>query len=576
MRFLRLIGVAMMVLALRFSMEGADLSQLLDANTFSKVRYAESHPGDPTRGELLVKDQTKLACAVCHLVYGREINKGAPNLFGVGDKFEFEDLVLAVERPSESILPGFESVEIETSEGQTFTGTLKRVSKAGYVLSTATGKDETISFDQIVRKRESKLSLMPEGLTAGLSKEEYADLFAFLTSLKTDQLDGLKGEEQSAAIQIAKNPVQLEPFIDAELSFIGPVWMSPLPEREGGFVVLEHELGKVWRLNRKESNEEKKLFFDLGSEVEMAADGLVGIAFHPNYHYNRRYFLKYNTKEGDQLKTVIEERVATRDSREDSGKTARRLLEVDQPANNHNGGCLVFGPDGYLYAAFGDGGPQRDPNGFSQSFSDLKGSMIRVDVDSRYHGKPYGIPRDNPFISRHESDSLSFPEIWAFGFREPWRFSFDRETGELWLGDVGQSSYEEVSLIRKGRNYGWNVMEAFQEFSDEYRRPDETFSPPVFAYSRKLGTSVTGGYVYRGQKDSPLYGYYICGDHESRRLFALKMGADRLEDVWELGFAPQRITSFCETNSGELLLLGYQGMIYRMKLSEVKLVPRFQ
>ena len=435
---------------------------------------------------------------------------------------------------------------------------------------------DSFAVDRNVRKRESKLSLMPEGLTAGLSKEEYADLFAFLTSLKTDQLDGLKGEEQSAAIQIAKNPVQLEPFIDAELSFIGPVWMSPLPEREGGFVVLEHELGKVWRLNRKESNEEKKLFFDLGSEVEMAADGLVGIAFHPNYHYNRRYFLKYNTKEGDQLKTVIEERVATRDSREDSGKTARRLLEVDQPANNHNGGCLVFGPDGYLYAAFGDGGPQRDPNGFSQSFSDLKGSMIRVDVDSRYHGKPYGIPRDNPFISRHESDSLSFPEIWAFGFREPWRFSFDRETGELWLGDVGQSSYEEVSLIRKGRNYGWNVMEAFQEFSDEYRRPDETFSPPVFAYSRKLGTSVTGGYVYRGQKDSPLYGYYICGDHESRRLFALKMGADRLEDVWELGFAPQRITSFCETNSGELLLLGYQGMIYRMKLSEVKLVPRFQ
>jgi hypothetical protein len=119
-------------------------------------------------------------------------------------------------------------------------------------------------------------------------------------------------------------------------------------------------------------------------------------------------------------------------------------------------------------------------------------------------------------------------------------------------------------------------MEAFHEFSNEYRREEETFSPPLFAYSRKLGTSVTGGFVYRGLEDSPLYGYYICGDHESRRLFALKKGNDRLEDVWELGFAPQRITSFCETNSGELLLVGYQGMIYRMKLSDVELVPRFR
>jgi putative heme-binding domain-containing protein len=576
MRLLRRIGLTVIVLAMIAPLEGADLSQLLDANTLEKVGYSISHPGDSARGKILIEDQSKLGCAVCHLVYGREINKGAPNLSGVGDKFRFEDLVLAVERPSDSILPGFESVEIETKGGEIVTGTLKGVGKRGYILSTAMGKDETISFDQVAHKRESKLSLMPEGLTAGLSKEEYANLFAFLASLKTDQLDGLSGAAQSAEIQIVKNPVRLEPFIGPELSFVGPVWMSPLPGRESEFVVLEHELGKVWRLVKGESGDEKKLFFDLGVEVDMAADGLVGIAFHPNYHYNRRYYLKYNTKVGEQLKAVIEERVATRDSRQDSGKIARRLLEVDQPANNHNGGCLVFGPDGYLYAAFGDGGPQRDPNGYSQNFNDLKGSMIRVDVDSRYHDKPYGIPRDNPFIARHEEDTTNFPEIWAFGFREPWRFSFDRETGDLWLGDVGQSSYEEVSLIERGRNYGWNVMEAFHEFSDEYRRTAETFSPPLFAYSRKLGTSVTGGYVYRGQKEVPLHGYYICGDHESRRLFALKKEDDQLERVWELGFAPQRITSFCETKSGELLLVGYQGMIYRMQLSEVELVPRFR
>ena len=574
MRFVSgLVGVLLSAVAV--PLIAADLESVIDKSTLSKVRYAERHPGDPIRGEALIKDQSKLGCAVCHLVYGREINKGAPNLFGIGDKFGFEDLVIAVERPSESILPGFESVEIETNDGGVYTGTLKRVSKVGYVLSTATGEDETIPFDSVVRKSESTLSLMPEGLTAGLNQEEYADLFAFLGSLKTDQRDGLKAKDQSASIQIATDALVLEPFIDSSLSFVGPVWMSPFPGRKGEFVVLEHELGRVWRLVKDDGKDEKKLFLDLTNEIEIAADGLVGVAFHPNFHYNRRYFLKYNTKEEGQLKAVIDERVATSDSLRDSGKAPRRLLEVDQPANNHNGGCLMFGPDDYLYAAFGDGGPQRDPNGYSQDFGDLKGAMIRIDVDSRYHDRPYGIPRDNPFISLHEANAVNFPEIWAFGFREPWRFSFDRETGDLWLGDVGQSSYEEVSLIRKGGNYGWNVMEAFHGFSDEYKKENETFVAPLFAYSRKLGTSITGGYVYRGQKEAPLYGYYICGDHESRRLFALKMGSDGLEDTWELGFAPQRITSFCEMNSGELLLVGYQGMIYRMKLRDFLLESRF-
>lgn len=553
---------------------GAEWADHLPAATLAKVEFARSNPGDPSKGEALLKNTDKLACASCHLVYGREIKRGAPNLFGVGDKFDFEGLVLAVERPSDSILPGFESIEIETKTGESFTGTLKRVGKAGVVLSMATGEDVTIPSDQVASRRESRLSLMPEGLTDALTKEEYADLFAFLGSLKTDQTDGLKGRERSADIHILREPVVLEPFIREQQAFVGPVWMTPFPGKDPAYVVLEHQLGRVWRLEEDGDTFEKRLFLELEPEVSMAADGLVALAFHPNYHYNRRYFLKYNAQLKGQLHTVIEERVATRDSRRDSGREPRQLLTVPQPANNHNGGCLLFGPDDYLYAAFGDGGPQRDPNGYSQSNRELKGSMIRIDVDSRYHDKPYGIPYDNPFIEAHEDDSGIRPEIWAMGFREPWRFSFDRKTGDLWLGDVGQSSYEEVALVCRGENHGWNVKEAFHAFSEQYHQAGTRYTEPVFAYSRKLGTSVTGGYVYRGNPEASLYGYYICGDHESRRLFALKRGEQELTSVWEIGFSPQRIASFCETKQGELLLVGYQGMVYRLRLDQLELVGR--
>jgi glucose/arabinose dehydrogenase len=250
------------------------------------------------------------------------------------------------------------------------------------------------------------------------------------------------------------------------------------------------------------------------------------------------------------------------------------LIEVLQPATNHNGGHILFGPDNYLYTAFGDGGPQRDPNGYSQSFSSFLGAMLRIDVDGRSDDKPYAIPADNPFVKAHQDDASVFPEIWATGFREPWRFSFDEETDDLWLGDVGQEAYEEVSVVRKGENHGWNVYEAFHEFSKHYRRANESFVLPIFAYSHQLGTSITGGHVYRGDKNSPLYGYYIFGDHEYRRLFALAQKNHKLTQVYELGFSPQRISAFATDAQGELHLLGYQGTVFHCDLSSVNLTPR--
>ncbi|MBT5708033.1 MAG: glucose dehydrogenase, partial [Verrucomicrobia bacterium] len=165
-------------------------------------------------------------------------------------------------------------------------------------------------------------------------------------------------------------------------------------------------------------------------------------------------------------------------------------------------------------------------------------------------------------------------EIWAYGFREPWQFSFDHRTGDLWLGDVGQVTYEEVSIVRKGENHGWNVQEGFDGFSDQYKRANTSFTPPVFAYSRQLGTSITGGRVYRGERNSPLYGYYICGDHESRRLFALTHQDRKLTKIYELGFSPQRVSAFAEDANGELLIVGYQGTLFHIDLPTVNLTPR--
>ena len=576
---LNTLNLAMKTIFLAFVMtltvRAASLDAVLTPEQFAKAAYALSHEGDPENGEKLFHDKTRLSCTLCHQIFGREIHRPAPNLFGVGDKFTGSELIRAIEKPSAFVLPGFETTQITTIDGGEVVGILRSVSaKSGYAITDIGSETHHISHDQVAARKTMEFSLMPEGLTAGLSAEEYGDLIAFLMDQKTTGLAGLQGKDEAAEIVILRKPVSLTPFHGEENSFIAPVFATLFPSAENQLVVLEHQAGKVWRLIKDIHDERKELFLDMSSKRELAADGLVGIAFHPDFLTNQRYYIKYNALESDQLKTIIEERLAGSDGLKDSGQASRRLLELDQPAGNHNGGHIGFGPDGYLYTAFGDGGPQKDPNGMAQNLNRIHGAMLRIDVNGRSDGKPYAIPNDNPFVEAHQSDANIRAEIWAYGFREPWQFSFDGDTGELWLGDVGQVRYEEVSIVRKGENHGWNVYEGFDEFSDEYRLPKITYTPPVFAYSRQLGTSVTGGHVYRGDRNSPLFGYYICGDHESRRLFALKHEDRRLTKVYELGFSPQRISAFARDASGELLIVGYQGTLYRMDLATVDLTPR--
>jgi glucose/arabinose dehydrogenase len=364
-----------------------------------------------------------------------------------------------------------------------------------------------------------------------------------------------------------KNPVAAVPFFTEELRVprgkvqTGLTAIHQVPGHTNLFLVL-HQKGMIWMLEKKETGEKKTVFADLTWEVfsERGPNGLLGLAFHPKFLENRKYYLKYQVFEKGVVTTILVEKTMAANFRQDSGQLPRRLISIQSVAEDHSGGCLQFGPEGYLYFAMGDTGPHNDPNGHAQNLELLLGKMMRIDVDHTEGDKAYAIPKDNPFRGRTDVR----PEIWASGFRNPWRFSFDRLTGDLWLADVGQDRVEEVDIVRRGENYGWNVFEGFEPFSNQYKKEGRTFVPPVFAYRRKYGNSITGGYVYRGDTRSSFYGVYLCGDYTSKRIFGLTQENGRLKTVREIGRVPQSLVSFGTDEAGNIYVVGYEGMVYQL------------
>jgi glucose/arabinose dehydrogenase len=294
---------------------------------------------------------------------------------------------------------------------------------------------------------------------------------------------------------------------------------------------------------------------DLSNEVSLGGEqGLLGLAFSPN---GRFAYVNYTDTRGDTRVTEF----AMRNGHADPA-SRREVLFVDQPFSNHNGGNLVFGPDGYLYVGLGDGGSAGDPNGNGQSLSVLLGKMLRI--DPRPSGdEPYGIPADNPFVDRPGVRA----EIWAYGLRNPWRYSFDRATGDLWIGDVGQSAWEEVDFqpagSSGGENYGWNRLEGTHEYGDATAPPGST--PPVFEYAN-VGSvcGVTGGHVYRGNAIPDLYGAYVFADFCVGKLQALWLRDGRVIDHRELGPVIPNLSSFGEDGSGELYAMSLSGGVYKI------------
>jgi glucose/arabinose dehydrogenase len=370
-------------------------------------------------------------------------------------------------------------------------------------------------------------------------------------------------------IPVASHAAELKPLFDSNVKLHHPTDFAEMAGFTNLFVVIE-QAGKSWVIDRTKTGDKQTALVDLSGEVRTGGGcGLLGIAFHPKFPKNRKYYLKYQVETNDQITTRIVERKFDRDFKTDSGEQ-REIIRIPAVTQDHTGGAIAFGPDGFLYIGMGDTGPQNDPQGHAQDMNLLLGKILRIDVDHTENGRAYKIPKSNPFRKR----TGVRPEIWACGFREPWRISFDPVTGDLWVGDVGQDHFEEVTLARAGENHGWNVFEGVTPFSERYRRAGEKYVPPVFTYPHQQGVSITGGFVYRGRRALAMDGRYICGDFGSRRLWALTQTNRTLTSVVEIGHAPAQVVSFAEDSQGELYIVGFDtGLIYKMDLASVNLIP---
>ena len=294
---------------------------------------------------------------------------------------------------------------------------------------------------------------------------------------------------------------------------------------------------------------------DIAGDVSLGSEqGLLGLAFSLD---GRFLYIDYTDTAGD---THVDEYALTDGAADPASR--RTILTVAQPFSNHNGGNLVFGPDGDLYIGLGDGGSGGDPYGNGQSLSTLLGKILRI-TPRPAAGHPYGIPPDNPFVGR----SGARPEIWAYGLRNPWRFTFDRDTGDLWIGDVGQSAWEEIDRQPAdsvgGENYGWNAREGDHPYDTQTSAPGAV--DPVFEYPHDGGVcAVTGGYVYRGSAIEDLFGSYVFADFCAGDIEALRIRNGRVAGHRSLGVTVPNLSSFGEDAAGELYALSLSGGIYRL------------
>jgi glucose/arabinose dehydrogenase len=331
------------------------------------------------------------------------------------------------------------------------------------------------------------------------------------------------------------------------------------PPGDGRLFVVE-QTGKVRII--KDGQLLAAPFVDLTSRVTAGGEqGLLGLAFDPDYATNGRLFVYYTARTQHQQVWELHAKPGA-----DVVSGARKLLiDMADPFSNHNGGDLAFGPDGYLYIGTGDGGSGGDPGQRAQNVKVPLGKLLRIDVDKHPSGRPYGIPADNPFAKNGRG--LAF--IYAWGLRNPWRYSFDRKTGDLWIGDVGQNAWEEVDHVAKGKglgaNFGWSNLEATHSFDASHKLSGGRLVRPVAEYSHSLGCSITGGYVYRGPSIAGLDGRYVYADYCSNRVWTLRPGSKTPSDVTSIANAAglKSPTSFGEGSDGTLYALSGQGEIYR-------------
>ena len=368
------------------------------------------------------------------------------------------------------------------------------------------------------------------------------------------------------------------------LTFTNATTLLQSPGDSSRWYVTEKS-GKIFYLENDPAKAQKHLYLDISdSRVDESFEGgLLGMAFDPAFAENHVVYLSYTSSdepEKDSSETLYSRisrfTVNPENSKIDTDSEIV-LLTLNQPWNNHNGGNIMFGPDSYLYVGFGDGGSWGDPNNNAQNIDTLFGTILRIDVSeiprSGTASRKYRIPPDNPFADSPAcGEGRGCPEIYAWGLRNPWRWSFDKQTGQLWVGDVGQGAWEEIDLVAKGKNYGWRCYEGREEYNFKDCNNDTIFENPMYVYAHMpfeksrdgMAASVTGGYVYRGNKVPALRNSYIFADYVHGIIWIARQPYMRSSEAEQLFDTDLMIVSFAEDNDGELYFLSYSdsGGIY--------------
>ncbi|MHC4341599.1 MAG: PQQ-dependent sugar dehydrogenase, partial [Planctomycetota bacterium] len=337
------------------------------------------------------------------------------------------------------------------------------------------------------------------------------------------------------------------------VSFPDPVFLTVAPGDQDNLYVVEQD-GRIQVFENDPTTSIKRLFLDIAVKVNSSGseEGLLGLAFDPDYETNGFFYVNYTAS--SPRRTVIARYTATGAPLAGDAATEQILLEFDQPEDNHNGGMLAFGRDGMLYIATGDGGSGNDPDDNAQNLGNLLGKILRIDPSG-------SIPLDNPFVGVLGARE----EIWAYGLRNPWRFSFDRDTGTLWAGDVGQNAVEEIDIIVKGANYGWRVYEGDRSNINPGNLPATDFTAPVYTYPHPTGFAVVGGYVYRGNDLPSLFGAYVYADNGTGRIWALVHDGNQVISNLQVG-SLQSPSSFGQDHDGEIYICNLgDDRIYRLE-----------
>lgn len=368
------------------------------------------------------------------------------------------------------------------------------------------------------------------------------------------------------------DPVDGKLPVKGEVAFPNLVWEGWSPTDERGRIVgmrpmiLTHagdgsrrifvatQEGVIYVFDGKPDAKESERFLDLSEKVhhwkQDDEEGLLGFAFHPNYKDNGQFYLYYSSEAEPRTSIVSRFTVSKDDPNRADPASEQIVMKIPEPFSNHNGGSIVFGNDGMLYIGLGDGGGRNDPMHQAQDLSTWMGSVLRIDVDHHDQGKNYAIPKDNPFVDQDGA----LPEIYAYGFRNPWRLSVDRPTGRIWLADVGQDLWEEINVVQAGGNYGWSVREASLPFGNVDAANPSSLVDPVWVYDHRIGKSITGGMIYHGTKFPELQGKYVYADYVSGKIWALEFDGDsaKPKSNYSISDGGIPVISFGEDEAGEI------------------------